>query len=684
MQATIRNLSTFRRQHWATVTFPRTAVADYSVECTFITYNGMRWRAVRGRTVGNKTTYRVQVDMEGSEEINGKLANEPIQTLDKIPPFKAHKWVVDDIQALLPSIGPEEELLSFNEIDASPAHRRYHIIKKDVSRGLIFEWWADILHDDPVVPCKGKIVWSDRNDPRPNRLFQAYTLTVRAREFFVLDFADKKGMTPAIKDDEGAYVAALNDKLITLNDGAGLPLSLNMLCFMNKMPDNAPDPEDIRDEDVQSIQNLQAGAMGGMVSIAHGWEDKDWLSAENAPRISSEEHYNLGRADDLRRWEDSLRINTGLFEPNRFGIGKTPGQTGNQDDFGATKGSYLIRDKDLRFVPAFQYAAYTELFRGFNHYEDDGSKLDLENHPNWVTWNGTTHWHTSVSTDRLGKDPAMWTAPGTGWWGYDDQHRSQNSFAAYAMISDDPLIDDQITHMLTTDSACYRIRFPSYGSGATRAQGRQLQAWSQMILLTEGQQREDWRDIIDIRLGAMQTIDTLNLNGPMKVLSKGGPDGRKRVYRDGELAGWTSMWELGLAVVGLYCLWKKHPTAVLTEILTKVCNTIVQFGYFKEGNTFYTVADLAWFDGEVPSGGMNVGNTWDWQGDDPRTQQLVADPGAGGVNSWTFAGILAAREFLDAKDIQLDHYIQSITGGNEATSRTAGEWWSIVERVTKS
>ena len=73
MRATLTNLSPLPREHWAVVTFSRALVANLGVECTLLCDNGARWRAVRGRTVGARTTYRVRANMGGSETMRWEL-----------------------------------------------------------------------------------------------------------------------------------------------------------------------------------------------------------------------------------------------------------------------------------------------------------------------------------------------------------------------------------------------------------------------------------------------------------------------------------------------------------------------------------------------------------------------------------------------------------------------------------
>jgi hypothetical protein len=664
VNATIQNLSTFKRDHWVTVTFPTTKVQDYGVECRFVTAQGDTWRAVKGSQNGQKTVFRIHAILNGSQTIKGQLQNTPIGPEDTIPQFKAHEWVIDDPIALMPELfGMECEIVSPPKIvSQSPAHMRWHTRMKVPKKGLILEWWADILHDDPIVPCKGKIVWSDRNDPRANRTFDVGELKLAIGEFFIMDFQTRKGIQPPIQVDPSRWVSVINDKLITLNDGAGIPLSLNLLAYTQKeMTDH--DPEDF-DRINNSIRNMQAAWVGGVVGVCNDW-DGDWCAAKNIPEAYPA---HIMDADaDVQMFKDQMSVNMGHFEPIPIGIGKTPGQTGAQEDFGATKGTHVVLSNRPDYIQALQFVSYYELFRGTNHYEESGNPLNADDHPQWVTWNGGTHWHTGVSPDRLGKTENA--PPGTGWFGYDDQHRSQNNFAAYAMLSDDPLIGDQLYHQLQTDKACHRIKFGS--AGATRAQGRHVGAWAQFLTITDGEERAEWKKLIDERVRTSSRVPTLNVDGPMKTLNAKGPDGRKGIYKDGALAPTTSMWEHGLAIVGLYKAYKNNPTDELREVLTKVAHTLLKYGWFTESGRYYVVADIIWKDGEHVD--LKLANGWDGKSANPMTQQFMYSEGGRGVNEWTVAGLRVAREFLNYNDTKLNHLLSG-----DSTSQGDSEWRAIV------
>lgn len=686
MRATIENLAPIARQHWGVVTFPKQLAEQFGAECTFETDSGLKWRAVRGCTKGKKTVYRINADMHGNERLDGTLKNEQHAHAS---PFAAHPWVADDIADLIPTVGVRIGTNDYEDIwlqgpqliDHSAAHQRWHIKKWIPQLGIIFEWWADVLSNDPVINVWAKVVWSNRNDPNPNKQFDFFY--IKAGEYFKLDYGIRRGAVDPQMNQTGEWVGLLNTTPVNLGDGSGLPISGNMLAFISpgtqasQGDDTVHDPEDMNNWVVKSIECLKAGALGPVLGECHDWNGH-WCAAENTPRFGP--GYQDRSDYDIASFEASLNNNFGWFTPGPVGIGMTPGQTGGQEDFGATKGTYAVVNHKPRFIRTMQFCIYSELFRGINHYEADGQPLKIEDHPQWVTWSGRNHYHWGVSPDRLGKSSEA--PPGTGWWGYDDQHRSQNNFAAYGMLTDDPLIDDQIKHYRTTDAASYRLRYPTYGNGATRAQGRTMGAWAQFLTLTDGAEHAAWIELINRRMINIASNIDLHVSGPMKVLASGSPDGRKPVYdQNGKLAPWTSLWENGLAITGIYNMFKQNPTPEVIEVLTKICQTQLDFGWFEENGSFILVSDIIYRGGEPPINGMNRANGLGPNQTDNHNTEFTYGFGPGGVLGWQFIGILIAREFLGVQDTNLDMMINHMTSMQEANERSWCEWWAAVQSV---
>jgi hypothetical protein len=669
MKATIENLSPLPRTHWVTATVPKALGAGLKKESTFVADNDCcrKFRAVRGRKFGNSMVYRVRATLGGHERVVGELR--PVVHPDARQ-FTAHRWVSDDLNELVPKLGVRTEnrdlwsqsLAHPTLIDTSSAHQRWTMTAWIPAEGIIFQWWADLLSDDPVINIWGKIVWSNRKDPAHMRRFEA--VAISSGELIRFDFAKRHGMGAPVPIGS-EWFHGLAPGGITLDDGAALPLSGVMLATHSPKPDDPkPDPEDSTNQDIADRGNLIAAFHGGIVGVCHDW-DGHWLACKKTPKVRGVEGERSVAAFRWRQHVDAMKVTAGWFEERPL-VHPEPGTTGDKDDFGASKGTHAVTLSDPRWIELAKHSVQADLFRGVHHYDEHGSPIRLSDHPNWVTWDGKTHWHTGVSTDRLDKvGPAPYT-PATGHRGYDDQHRSQNNIAAFMALTDDPLMEDHIRHHITTDAASYRAVYPDFGIGATRAVGRTLGTLAQLSEVVDTVDAARLRVVIDKRLAPVLTDPYLKVAGPMKVLTWSGPDARKKIYdADGNLANWTSLWEHGLAAVGLMQLYKGRGLGL--EVLEVICETLARFGCFQDdGDQWHIVDDILWSGGAAPPGGLTS--------DSPH---IVSRPGTQGTGNWTFAGIMVAQQIL-ADDhpvrAKVDACVQAITKGKLPLDRMTAEW----------
>jgi hypothetical protein len=681
MNLTIANLSPLRRRTWCVVSLPRARAATLPAECTFVTERGEQWRAVRGRTAGPRIVYRVRAELDGNEQVRGKLlAKQHPDAAD----FRLHPWVADDVAELLPTFGVGAHgnvnwglTTSITVVDESSAHKRFRVEQHGVY-GLLATFWVDLLHDDPVAAVTGRVVWSDRNDPSQARTFEQ--LFVRCGEAVAWDFAKRCGIADPVQHGRN-WITLLNGTgPVTLGDGVGLALSGRILSFVsNALPDHASsEPSDAFNDAQRSLGDLQAAAHGTVLGVCEEW-DGQWLACGHLPRVAMEDLPQAAESS-FAMFRGLMQQTVGWFGDRPFGLSRTPGQTGNQSDFGATKGTFAVIANDPRHIYALQHAAHAELLRGYTHFDVDRQMLLAANHPLWVTWSGETHWHPNVSTDRLGKNPALPLPPG-GWRGMDDEHRSQNGLAAYLALTDDPLLEDQLRFLLETDRASYRMRFPQFGTGATRAQGRTAGAWAQLALVADEATAQGFRELLVRRFESTEQAQQMRVAGPMKFPATGSPDARKQVYRpDGSLGPWCSFWELGLFLVGVVQAvrgargdaWVERARAVgVTTALT-----MARFGCFKQGEEWFTVGDMLWSNGEPPPGGLVH-----------PSREIVADRHIGDVLSWTFAGCVAARELLPRESpewAKLNEFITVRSGGQEATTIEGAEWWAVAGAILQA
>lgn len=680
MNCTITNLSAMKREHWCVLTLPRSRAASLPNECAVELEDGRTFRAVRGRSVGLKTTYRVRALLGGGESARGWLVPSPV---DDAKPFIAHPWVGDDLLEMLPLIGvpgPAMEYVewahidSITEVDSSPAHKRFRIEQHVQSCGLRVTLWIDVLHDDPVATFTGRIVWSDRADPANQRTFER--LLWKCGECAVFDFGKRCGIQDPVQVGRD-WLTLLNTEPVTFGDGVAIALAGRILSFVSNEYPPPGDPGDPFDPGNLSVANLMAGAGGPVLAVCHDWEHS-WLAAKNRPRITNMLTPLMSAEHDWVSFSSLMQQRAGWFGDRPYGLSRMPGQTGNQADFGATKGTAAVVAMDPRAIYVMQHGAHGDVLRGYTHYGSDGQPLRVEDHPGWVSWGRTTHWSLGVSSDRLGKNSSL-PFPTGGFVGVDDEHMSHNYLAAYMALADDPLLEDQLRFLLTTDRASYRMRFPNNGGGASRAQGRTAGAWAQLACVADDQTAQGFAELLTKRVLQTNQSTSLNVTGPMKVPAFGGPDPRKPIYTTaGVLGPWASFWELGLFLVGFVQMLRRGIGTLATDelargIALKCAQTMARFGCFLQNGQWHTVGDMLWSGGEPPPGGLVR-----------PSPHLTSEPHIGDVLSWTFAGILAARELLPRESEEwqkLNACIEHWTQGQEAVTCEGAEWWAIADAI---
>lgn len=657
MRATIENLSPLPRTHWCQITFPRNTIASLPEHCSFVV-DGQhrRWRAVKGRTIGSETVVYVQADIDGHETVTGSLDH---SVLVSTQAHRMHPWVADDIGKLVLQAGvclgghyTWTQLAEWKLLFTNPAVQRWWT-RALGPHGLILEVWADVWSDTPVIDFYAKVVWSDRTDPSWNAAFEGVWL--KSGEALALDFATAHGIVGGAKNIEGLYVYLLGRDL-GFTDGSALPISGSMLCFRDR-PDNLSEAQ-IAD----AIRNLYAASGAPVFGIAlPGERGGEWLARGNIAR-SDPNSLRIVAANEWNRFASMTSSFRGWYAYRPVGCTSTPAQTGSQEDFGATKGTFAVALAQPRHIYRLRYAVQSDLFRGCQHYED-GKPLDLSRHPRWVSLAMVTHYHTGVSQDRLGKDGPR--PPATGWAGYDAQHRSQNNLAAYLALHDDPLMKEHCEHMLTTDFADYRRRFPQNGADSARGQGRPVGTWAQLLKVTGN---ERFAELINHQTAQSYGVMMGLGNGAtMRVLSTI-LDARYPLMINNELARCVSTWEHGLALVGFYLAHHVMPiNAWRDRIIDELVLLLARHALHEDTpNVFRLATAVHWNNGDAP-----LGFLWD---------------NGSGVGGWTRAGLVVAREWLADKPDHADlhdkvqRYLLS-TLEDPTPDLGWAEWWAIANPI---
>jgi hypothetical protein len=696
LQAVLENLAPLPRDQWVRCAFPKHAVeaGEFGEFAEFQTTNGRNLVAVKGRTIRDHSViYRILGKFDGSERLEGQLVNPP-------PPhdaftFAPHPWCADDVGELIPSVLVRKDGVDYETgpattlklVDASPAHQRFFLRKQIAELGMVFEWIAEIRHLDPVIECWGKLVWSDRNDPQ--EAMRVDGIMLKSGELFVDYFQKAKGM--------GAAFAAGRDWFIPVSgprnfaDTTGIDFSGQMLCFVSN-PDTVPVDLDLETDNgwiAWSIRSLYAAGSGWpSVGCGVGQWDGHLLATKNEPRFRDLAELRNDFARDWGRFVDKLEAGGDFYDARQFGCSKRPGNTGDQEDFAAVKGTYALVAQEPKALHMLAYAVYADVYRpGAGFYEPDANgvlvPVDAAAHPQWWIWSDYTHYHPSVSRDRMGKTASSFGWPNifaTTFHGYDDQHRSQNNLLAVLGLFDDPLAENLVQMRSVPEQKMLLNRV-----GAPRAVGRLSGAWAHYVtLLDDGPERDRFMARVDEKLTVVGASSSLTVPGPVKIIAYGGPDLRRAVYyppghpEAGELAASWVPWEHGLYAVGTYNLYKATGDARALEQLKTVCATVVDWGLFQQAGEWFLCDTLVWLaDG---AGLDRQFIAYDPANPKPAVQ---VDPGITGVTSWGFCAVLIATEVLDPGPLldKAKAAVRHFTGGRETTSRRTAEWWACVRSV---
>ena len=675
MRVVIENLSDMPRTNWVRCAFPVAKVESHSHECRVIADDGRHFRAVRGEQIGSHSQiYRIEAVLNGSEKVGGDLVDGVFDTMA----FSAHPWALDDPADLLMSaeIQVDGEILSTSSQspiitlqNKSLAHQLFHFISATEEHGFRFEWWLEILHKDPVARCWGRLTWGDGSDPNEHIRIQGVALS--CGEFYVDDFARQKGMSGPVFADGKWRISASGPRWMV--DGSGLDFQGQLLMMAAREAPDATAWHELEDGPgwgAESIRSLNAAWRGKpVVALCEEWNGR-WLAAQNEPRCSWAEL----DAEFRLEWaaHQAKEIAGGdFYDPRPLGVGQNPPGAGGKEDFGATKGSYAISLGEPRALQMLDYSATQDVYRAGTTLSRGGI-LDPEViGGEWLTWTGYTHYHPGVSPERLGKTANAFGFPNldiTGWVGMDDQHRSQNGLAAAYALSGSPLLRSILEGFTITDTAMVPNRV-----GAARAIGRLLGAWAQYaLLLDDGIARRRIMMAAGQKLDLALAAPEMTVTGPVRVIAHGEPDPRKLVYDyDGKPARWWSVWEHGLAAVGLSNFYKATDDERALQLLSTICRTVIERALFVHEGTWYLPDDIYWRED-----GQALENA-SWT---PESEQLVVSPGIGGTTGWAFCAVLIGAEILSGPtaDRAKEAIEQIVPGELVASDRITAEWWACV------
>ncbi len=305
-----------------------------------------------------------------------------------------------------------------------------------------------------------------------------------------------------------------------------------------------------------SIRNLTWGA----ASICPPLAATDW---RNSGALGA-----FGYVPDFPPWLNESSVRTALarrhaafvrmsqsavekgdpFRDDGFGLARFAGQTGDQSDFGVVKMQAVAGTGIPSFLFEVEFGVLKEGCRPVHFFEADGEPVQAAEHPDWVVWDGRTHWHQNVSIDRLGKSHPGPRWERHGWTGKDRQHWSSNYISAFYLLTGEPQIRLELENEVQLYLAAQTLRpeLTTSGPGAPRGAGRTLLSACWLYLCT-GDER-----VLNRMRRRMHEIYIPSWHGRnyakelMRPYAVGPKDPRLLA---GKYESWTP-WQDSLAVVG--------------------------------------------------------------------------------------------------------------------------------------
>ena len=513
--------------------------------------------AVRGPRVGYQTIfYDVLCNLAAGGVITGQLVPSLADDSgrpEQAPPMQVSAWVADDIGRLIPRVTlreggrthvtpPPDLELQFS----SPARQTWASTSR--CGPLVVHFWCTLWSDQDVAEWQLFVVHSDPTSPAMQ--VTASSLQVEFGEPPVVDDAVPLGIGAPFYNAESDRWSfdLIGGGPVDIGNAQGLPIIRGALLCTDSSKrwwHNLLSADRAIRARVDRLLSRGTGA-----PVAGNVWDGEWLAFRASVPAGTRDRDEIdARIATLR---GPMLEAQDLFAQRGRGLFKFTGSTGDQPDFGASKGAELTLG-DLRAGLTWHYHSGQAL-RPMHYREASGAPVRKADHPQWWTWSQTTHFNQGVSPDRLGKpypEPLFNTH---GYSGTDDQHASSNDLASCAAAFDWPahrmLVDDEIR------VAEANTRFQSGVSGAARAIGRRMLCDANRWILTG---RESvWTGLVleHAKLAfhdAFVPFEGFRLLGP--------PFRDARVMVDPETGvpvDTIVLWQEGLGLNGLVAGWAAH------------------------------------------------------------------------------------------------------------------------------
>ncbi len=517
--------------------------------------------------------------------------------------------------------------------------------------GLLAEVILTRYHNQEIMPLDIAVFFSDPNSSDMQREVELLSLQCQGMD---LQFyhGPALGMSKQTREDGIQYSILQN---ASLGDGQGIRRTGVLL------------PTAADAENPESSSAIAAATCPLLAATT--WSDSQafgpfglvpqsppWLRGNLGRRAMAKRHANFARQSQT----------TGNpFQHYPFSLAKYPGQTGNQADFGLLKLSPVARSGLPSFLWEVELSVLQEACRPVHMFEGNGEPLQASDHPDWVVWNGRTHWNSKVSVDRLGKPAPQPKFDSHGWAGKDRQHWSSNYLCAYYLLTGKHWALREIENDVQLFMACQTIKEGQVTSksGAPRAAGRCMLAGCWYYLCT-GDADLLQRMHLRMQLAHLPYWQHRELpTDKVRTMSVMRPD--PRVLK-GQHAYWVP-WQDALACVGYAAFYRLSGNPLAKEMADGLSLNVLRHGWRITQKGAQVGYALSWLDE-----GLGLSEA-EKQLDDGK----LATWAGGGIGIWSLPAVEWARQAAEAQGMrELAGKAAHILGLLRASRRPGKDgWW---------
>lgn len=286
------------------------------------------------------------------------------------------------------------------------------------------------------------------------------------------------------------------------------------------------------------------------------------------------------------------------FRGPRIGLAANSGQTGAQDDFGASKLGWAWAGGPTAALEGL-HSALHEASRPGLWYEADAALVEPWAHPNHVTWSGYTHWHSSYSGDRLGKGSTPAPRWSGNYIGPDREHWSNNVLCGTYLLTGSRVlqrvIEKQARQILSGETLDPRLPGTS-GIGPPRGIGRTLlsASWIDCCLDPLSELRARVQERILAR--CEQKIEPWTRPPAGAVVAPLGTTTDPRRMNGVRCWGW----EEPLGLMGLRAAELRFGSAPAGIALRRAAESWIRYGWWHDERQWRMADNVAYLDGQAP------------------------------------------------------------------------------------